>query len=169
MNTPQVPVGAGLAFAQKYMESDAATFALYGDGASNQGQVFEAYNMVCFCLSLSLFWIPPPLLPLALFFRCRTNANAHSTGQALEPPRRLRVREQQVRDGHVRGAQQLQYGVLYEGGQDPGVAGGFFDFDFVCFVVFRWGCVFASFDALSVIKPPLSAPCKNKDPAYPPR
>ncbi|KAJ7474535.1 mitochondrial pyruvate dehydrogenase E1 component beta subunit [Mycena galericulata] len=41
----QVPVGAGIAFAQKYMEKDTATFALYGDGASNQGQVFEAYNM----------------------------------------------------------------------------------------------------------------------------
>lgn len=43
----QVPVGAGIAFAQKYLEKPTATFALYGDGASNQGQVFEAYNMVC--------------------------------------------------------------------------------------------------------------------------
>lgn len=43
----QVPVGAGLAFAQKYLgHHDVATFALYGDGASNQGQVFEAFNMV---------------------------------------------------------------------------------------------------------------------------
>lgn len=41
----QVPLGAGLAFAQKYNKSDHATFALYGDGASNQGQVFEAFNM----------------------------------------------------------------------------------------------------------------------------
>ncbi|KAH8099498.1 mitochondrial pyruvate dehydrogenase E1 component beta subunit [Cristinia sonorae] len=41
----QVPVGAGLAFAQKYLEKPLATYALYGDGASNQGQVFEAYNM----------------------------------------------------------------------------------------------------------------------------
>ncbi|KAI3638229.1 hypothetical protein MIR68_003840 [Amoeboaphelidium protococcarum] len=41
----QVPVGAGVAFAQKYQEKKACTFALYGDGASNQGQVFEAYNM----------------------------------------------------------------------------------------------------------------------------
>ena len=41
----QVPVGAGLAFAQKYLGKDTASFALYGDGASNQGQVFEAYNM----------------------------------------------------------------------------------------------------------------------------
>lgn len=41
----QVPLGAGLSFAQKYKEKPNATFALYGDGASNQGQVFEAYNM----------------------------------------------------------------------------------------------------------------------------
>ncbi|WFC93485.1 pyruvate dehydrogenase (acetyl-transferring) [Malassezia brasiliensis] len=41
----QVPLGTGLAFAQKYNKSDHATFTLYGDGASNQGQVFEAFNM----------------------------------------------------------------------------------------------------------------------------
>ncbi|KAH9484590.1 Pyruvate dehydrogenase E1 component subunit alpha, mitochondrial [Psilocybe cubensis] len=41
----QVPIGAGVSFAQKYMGEKTCTFALYGDGASNQGQVFEAYNM----------------------------------------------------------------------------------------------------------------------------
>ncbi|BFZ53483.1 alpha subunit of pyruvate dehydrogenase [Savitreella phatthalungensis] len=41
----QVPVGAGVAFAQKYSDTKNVTFSLYGDGASNQGQVFEAYNM----------------------------------------------------------------------------------------------------------------------------
>ncbi|KAJ9069472.1 alpha subunit of pyruvate dehydrogenase [Entomophthora muscae] len=41
----QVPVGAGIAFAQWYKGQNNVTFALYGDGASNQGQVFEAYNM----------------------------------------------------------------------------------------------------------------------------
>ena len=41
----QVPVGAGLALAQKYLGKKHVTLALYGDGASNQGQVFEAYNM----------------------------------------------------------------------------------------------------------------------------
>ncbi|KZT71249.1 hypothetical protein DAEQUDRAFT_724188 [Daedalea quercina L-15889] len=41
----QVPLGAGLAFAAKYMEKPVATYAMYGDGASNQGQVFESYNM----------------------------------------------------------------------------------------------------------------------------
>ncbi|ODV80537.1 alpha subunit of pyruvate dehydrogenase [Suhomyces tanzawaensis NRRL Y-17324] len=41
----QVPLGAGLAFSHKYKGQKAACFTLYGDGASNQGQVFEAYNM----------------------------------------------------------------------------------------------------------------------------
>ncbi|KAG0130235.1 dehydrogenase E1 component-domain-containing protein [Tuber indicum] len=41
----QVPVGAGIGFAMKYLGRPNTTFALYGDGASNQGQVFEAYNM----------------------------------------------------------------------------------------------------------------------------
>lgn len=41
----QVPVGAGIAFAQQYTGAQNATFAMYGDGASNQGQVFEAFNM----------------------------------------------------------------------------------------------------------------------------
>lgn len=41
----QVPVGAGIGFAMGYMGKPNTTFALYGDGASNQGQVFEAFNM----------------------------------------------------------------------------------------------------------------------------
>lgn len=41
----QVPLGAGIAFAQKYTGNRKVTLALYGDGAANQGQVFEAYNM----------------------------------------------------------------------------------------------------------------------------
>ncbi|KAK1376522.1 Pyruvate dehydrogenase E1 component subunit alpha [Heracleum sosnowskyi] len=41
----QVPLGVGLAFAQKYNKEDHVSFALYGDGAANQGQLFEALNM----------------------------------------------------------------------------------------------------------------------------
>lgn len=41
----QVPLGAGISFAQKYQGLKTVTFALYGDGAANQGQCFEAYNM----------------------------------------------------------------------------------------------------------------------------
>ncbi|XP_044749066.1 probable pyruvate dehydrogenase E1 component subunit alpha, mitochondrial isoform X1 [Coccinella septempunctata] len=41
----QVPLGVGLAFAAKYKGTDGVSIALYGDGASNQGQVFEVYNI----------------------------------------------------------------------------------------------------------------------------
>jgi pyruvate dehydrogenase E1 component alpha subunit len=41
----QVPIGAGLAFADKYLGNDRVTFTYFGDGAANQGQVYEAYNM----------------------------------------------------------------------------------------------------------------------------
>ncbi len=41
----QVPLGAGLAFANWYRENDNVAFAYFGDGAANQGQVYEAMNM----------------------------------------------------------------------------------------------------------------------------
>ncbi|MBK1636906.1 pyruvate dehydrogenase (acetyl-transferring) E1 component subunit alpha [Rhodovulum adriaticum] len=41
----QVPIGAGLAFADKYQENGRVTFVYFGDGAANQGQVAETYNM----------------------------------------------------------------------------------------------------------------------------
>ncbi|MDB5664160.1 pyruvate dehydrogenase (acetyl-transferring) E1 component subunit alpha [Cypionkella sp.] len=41
----QVPIGAGLAFADKYKGNDNITFTYFGDGAANQGQVYETYNM----------------------------------------------------------------------------------------------------------------------------
>lgn len=41
----QVPLGAGLSFADKYLGNTCVTFAYFGDGAANQGQVYETYNM----------------------------------------------------------------------------------------------------------------------------
>lgn len=51
----QVPLGCGLAFGQKYSKDETVTFALYGDGAANQGQLFEALN-------ISALWDLPAIL-----------------------------------------------------------------------------------------------------------
>ena len=74
----QVPVGAGVAFAQKYLGERCCTFALYGDGASNQGQVFEAFNMVCLFSFFCMFYFTVTLL---------------YAGQALESALRVHLRE----------------------------------------------------------------------------
>ena len=41
----QVPLGAGLAFAHKYRGDGGVCMAYFGDGAANQGQVYETFNM----------------------------------------------------------------------------------------------------------------------------
>lgn len=41
----QVPIGTGLAFAHKYKEDKGVCITSLGDGAANQGQVYESYNM----------------------------------------------------------------------------------------------------------------------------
>lgn len=41
----QVPLGTGMAFAFKYREQNNIAVTYFGDGAANQGQVYEAFNM----------------------------------------------------------------------------------------------------------------------------
>ncbi|KNE72363.1 pyruvate dehydrogenase (acetyl-transferring) E1 component, alpha subunit [Allomyces macrogynus ATCC 38327] len=65
----QVPVGAGIALAQQYLQHQNITFSLYGDGAANQGQVFEAYNMA-------------KLWNLPVIFACENNRYGMGTSAA---------------------------------------------------------------------------------------
>ena len=41
----QVPIGAGLAFSNLYKKNGNVSFTYFGDGAANQGQVYETFNM----------------------------------------------------------------------------------------------------------------------------
>merc|ERR1712226_1645768 len=64
----QVPLGAGLAFAHKYKGDGGVSFSLYGDGAAQQGQVFESYNMA-------------KLWDLPAVFICENNGYGMGTSQ----------------------------------------------------------------------------------------
>ena len=41
----QIPIGTGLAFAHKYKKDNGISITFFGDGAANQGQTYEAFNM----------------------------------------------------------------------------------------------------------------------------
>jgi pyruvate dehydrogenase E1 component alpha subunit len=41
----QVPIGTGIAFANRYRSDKSVCLTFFGDGAANQGQVYESFNM----------------------------------------------------------------------------------------------------------------------------
>ncbi|MBL4746958.1 MAG: pyruvate dehydrogenase (acetyl-transferring) E1 component subunit alpha [Flavobacteriaceae bacterium] len=62
----QIPLGAGLAFADKYFNRDGVTLTYFGDGASRQGSLHETFNM-------AMNW------KLPVVFICENNGYAMGT------------------------------------------------------------------------------------------
>ncbi len=62
----QIPIGAGIAFAEKYKGTDNLCVTMFGDGAARQGALHEAFNM-------SMTWKLPVL------FICENNQYAMGT------------------------------------------------------------------------------------------
>jgi pyruvate dehydrogenase E1 component alpha subunit len=62
----QIPVGAGMAFADKYFETGGVTLTYFGDGAARQGSLHEAFNM-------AMLW------KLPVIFICENNYYAMGT------------------------------------------------------------------------------------------
>lgn len=61
-----MPLGVGIALAAKYKDTDGVCFACYGDGAANQGQLFEVFNIA-------------KLLNLPCIFVCENNGYGMGT------------------------------------------------------------------------------------------
>lgn len=62
----QIPLGAGIAFADQYLNKDNVTICFFGDGAARQGSLHETFNM-------AMTW------KLPVIFACENNGYAMGT------------------------------------------------------------------------------------------
>ena len=73
----QVPIGTGLAFSHKYNETKNVCITYFGDGAANQGQVYESYNIA------SLWKLPVIFVIENNKYGMGTSVNRSSAGDNL--------------------------------------------------------------------------------------
>ena len=73
----QVPIGSGLAFAHKYNGNKNVSITYFGDGAANQGQVYESYNIA------SLWKLPVVFVIENNKYGMGTSVNRSSAGENL--------------------------------------------------------------------------------------
>ncbi len=73
----QVPIGVGLAFSHKYNGNKNVSITYFGDGAANQGQVYESYNIA------SLWKLPVVFVIENNKYGMGTSVNRSSAGENL--------------------------------------------------------------------------------------
>jgi pyruvate dehydrogenase E1 component alpha subunit len=83
----QVPIGAGLAFANKYLENGRVSLVYFGDGAANQGQVYETFNMASLWKLPVLFVIENNQYAMGTSLaRASSTPALHTRGEAFAIP-----------------------------------------------------------------------------------
>ncbi|MBP7190152.1 MAG: pyruvate dehydrogenase (acetyl-transferring) E1 component subunit alpha [Rickettsiaceae bacterium] len=83
----QVPIGTGIAFAEKYKKTNNICYTFFGDGAVHQGQVYESFNM-------AKLWNLPVLYVLennqysmgTSVARCSSTADLYKRGESFGIP-----------------------------------------------------------------------------------
>ncbi|QIE54496.1 pyruvate dehydrogenase (acetyl-transferring) E1 component subunit alpha [Pikeienuella piscinae] len=82
-----VPIGAGLAFANWYRENDNVSFTYFGDGAANQGQVYETFNMASLWKLPAIFVIENNQYAMGTSLkRASSTPSLHTRGEAFGIP-----------------------------------------------------------------------------------
>jgi pyruvate dehydrogenase E1 component alpha subunit len=83
----QVPIGTGIAFANRYKENGKICATYFGDGAINQGQVYESFNMAALWKLPVLYVIENNKYGMGTSVeRASAGADLHLRGQAYGIP-----------------------------------------------------------------------------------
>ncbi len=124
-----VPIGTGLAFANRYRQNGAVCLTYFGDGAANQGQVFEAFNMaelwklpVVYIIENNQYAMGTAVGRSTAEVHLYKHGAAHNIyryrGHSMSDPAKYRTREevQQMREKHdpidTFGARLVQAGIF---------------------------------------------------------
>tara|TARA_A100001011_G_scaffold386225_1_gene461640 strand:+ start:81 stop:1052 length:972 start_codon:yes stop_codon:yes gene_type:complete len=86
----QVPIGAGLAFSNKFKKNKSVCFTYFGDGAANQGQIYETFNMASLWKLPVVFIIENNQYAMGTSIdRASSTPKLYSRGQAFNIPGKL--------------------------------------------------------------------------------